>query len=330
MAQKAMVFKTGTHNRKPFDSDRVKKIFGNINGSIKAIFAHTSKWVEANKDPLEIGEFSNFEINDKGEVYADLEFNEKGLNYKQDNAIKGISVELDPNNDVLTKIALLPIGVKAAVQGAEFEEEMDLIEFELIDNNLTGGSKMGIEAILAALSGLTLDEKLSIVTSIGKSIDETQKRAFRAINWEFEEKTQESVKEFAEFAGIEIEFKEKAKPKTEEEIRKEIAQEFEEKEKTLERKHEREKFMSDNKDKIYPSIAPIMEFAYEKAQLEENQVIEFSAEEKISMKQKMINTMGTMKAVVKKETSKEYVEFSEEDPLMIQAKEMGKNINIID
>ena len=42
--------------------------------------------------------------------------------------MKGVSVEIDKDTDTLTKVAILPIGINPAVQGAEFQEM--IVEFE--------------------------------------------------------------------------------------------------------------------------------------------------------------------------------------------------------
>lgn len=325
MSTKALIFKPGKWNNINFDTERVKNIFGNVKENVKGIFAHTSHWEKIEENPLELAEFNNFEVDSEGKVYANIEFNEKGLIYKQDNAIKGISVEIDKTTDTLKRIALLPIGVRPAVTGAEFEElEEDLIEFELIENEKTeGGQLMTLEEIQAAVEALPLEDRLAVIKTIGKSITEDQKKAFRSVQWEFEEKTPETVKEFAEFAGVEIEVKEKAKPKTEEEIRAEIVAEFEFKKK---REDEKNKFLTENQTKIIPAVKEIIEFAYEEAQKQEDKIIEFSEEEKISMKEKIEKTFkGIEGAVINKvvDTNNEFEETPEQRYIR-EAKEMAK------
>ena len=329
---KALVFKTGKWNNKPFDLERVKKIFGSVNEKVKGIYAHTSHWNKLEKDPLELAEFSNFEIDSEGKVYADLEFNEKGLIYKQDNAIKGISVELDLENDILKRIALLPIGVKAAVMGAEFEElEEDLINFELIEKEFEGGQGMTYEELKAAVEAATLEDRLKLIKDIGLSIPEEQKKAFSAIRWEFEEKTAEVVKEFAEFAGVEIELKEKPVEKTPEEIRAEAKAEakaeFELEKLAEKRKTDKELFLANNKTKISPALAPIVEYAYEKALEEQETIVEFSETEKIPMKSKIENVVSNLTGVITKEITEnsEFENETDEDRFVREAAEMGKN-----
>ena len=132
MAKKIKVFESGTYPQGEFNSERVKKIFGSITEPIQAIYAHTSKW--DGEEPVEIGNFSDFEIKEDGEktnVYAKANLNEKGLGYYKDKILKGISVEIDKAKDTLLKVAGLPIGVKQAVTGAEFENIT--VEFEEIE-----------------------------------------------------------------------------------------------------------------------------------------------------------------------------------------------------
>ncbi len=128
--KKVKVFETGTHNGQEFSNEDVKNIFGKAEKA-NAIFAHSSKWKDLGKTPLNLGEFSDFELLEeegKTKVYAGVEFNEKGLSYKEDGTFKGISVELLEDNK-LGNIALLPVGVNPAVKGAEFQVS-EALEFE--------------------------------------------------------------------------------------------------------------------------------------------------------------------------------------------------------
>lgn len=330
MKDKLFVFKAGKFPvQGEYTVEKVKEIFGNVKENIKGIFAHTSHWNKIGETPLELGEFSNFEVDEEGKVYADIEFNEKGLQFKADNVIKSISVEIDTVSNKLKKIALLPLGVKPQIAGTEFEEqEMDLIEFELIedDEEFEGGKVMTYEELKVAVEGATLEDRLKLIKDIGLSIPEEQKKAFSAIRWEFEEKTPEAVKEFAKLSGVNIEIKEAVKPKTEAEIRAEIIKEFEEKEALSKMKAEKELFLANNKDKIIPALKPIVEFAFEEAQKQENVIVEFSEDEKISMKAKIEKVISEFQAVIPGEVTSEIKEFQEttEERYIREAKEMAK------
>ena len=127
---KVKVFESGKYPQGEFNAEKVKNIFSKVVEPIKAIFSHTSKYKKG-EAPIEIGSFKDFTIEEKGEkaiVYGDVDFNEKGNNYYKDNILKGVSVEIDKDTDTLTKVAILPIGINPAIQGAEFQEM--IVEFE--------------------------------------------------------------------------------------------------------------------------------------------------------------------------------------------------------
>ena len=213
------VFGVGKWNNIEFSKEKVKELLENTKDKVKAIFVHSSKWIKEGKDPIEIGEFSNLRLQDN-DVVAELELNEKGKEYYNDGIIKGISAEI---TDKFDRIAGLPIGVKQAVIGAEFEEEQ-IIEFEIIE----GGKENTMD-----ISKLSLEEKLDLVKQIGSSITDDQKRSFRAVAWEFADVSKEIVEAIEN--NLEFEIKPKKQPKTEEQIRAEVKLELE-----FESKKERE------------------------------------------------------------------------------------------
>lgn len=134
MKKKIKVFKAGKYPQGEFSEERVKKIFGNVKNKIETIFSHTSKW-KTGETPVAVGEFSNFEIIGN-EVFGEIEFNENGSKYYRDGILKGVSVEI--NNDTLTRVAVLPIGINPAVSGSEFEEDNSIIiEFEDAQQSVT-------------------------------------------------------------------------------------------------------------------------------------------------------------------------------------------------
>lgn len=257
MKKRVKIFETGKYPQGDYSIDRVKKIFGDVKDGVKAIFQHTSKWKQAGKQPVLVGEFGNIQVDDAGKVFADIEFNDKGNGYFEDGILTGISVEIP--DDKLTAISVLPVGVKPAVKGAEFEEQSPFFmeaEFE----DITGGATVVTkEEIIAALAGLTLDDKIAILKAISGGITNEQKKAMRTI--------------------VYGEFEEKKEPETEEQIRARITAEFEAKE---ERKGRVDKFLSDNKLKITPAMknAGMEEFC--KIIAEDTEAKEFSADEKIT------------------------------------------------
>jgi hypothetical protein len=113
------LFEPGNYSQGNFPIDKVKEVFEGAT-NIGAQFAHTSKISKAGKVALELGEFSNFNINDEGIVTADVEFNEKGETMYEDGTINGCSIEI--SDGAISKVAILPVGVTPAICGAEFDE----------------------------------------------------------------------------------------------------------------------------------------------------------------------------------------------------------------
>lgn len=235
MKKRIKVFETGNF---PFqggnyDFQRVKNIFGDVKDKIVSQFVHTSK---AKGKEIILGEFDNFEVKEDGQVYADLEFNEKGEKYYEDGILEGISVEIP--NDKLTKIACLPLGVKPAINGAEFQEETGsfIREFEVVE----GGVTVDFAAILAFIvaNKLTVEQISQIFASLKLQI--TDKEAIGKLAREFEK----------------IELSEKEK---EDNIRASIKAEFDEKEKKANAKTRANEFMEKNKLKINPGMKAVLE-----------------------------------------------------------------------
>ena len=151
MKKRIKVFESGKYPQsdEEYTKERVKKIF-DTGREVNAIFQHTSKWKKEGKEPVSVGKFNNFEIKDvdgKSVVYADLNFNEKGERYYNDQILKGVSAEIP--SDYLTKIAVLPIGINPQIQGAEFEESI-FFEFEEIEEKK--GNDMTREDVLKSLT----------------------------------------------------------------------------------------------------------------------------------------------------------------------------------
>lgn len=231
MKKRVKVFETGKYPQGEYDFQRVKKIFGDIKDKIKAQLAHTSK---AKGKEIILGEFDNFKVTEEGKVYADLEFNTKGLNYYEDGALEGLSVEVP--NDTLTKIACLPLGVKPQIEGAEFEQGEGYFVFglEVLPNNTTEFSSV-IEWI-----------------NTNRPSKEQVSQIFKSLKDHFtsEEDLNSLVSEF-----------EKIKIKPEEEkmrIRAEIKAEFEERDRERTSVKRAKEFMEKNKLKISPAMKEVL------------------------------------------------------------------------
>lgn len=236
MKKRIKVFAAGSYPQGEFSVDKVNELFSGITKA-DGIYAHSSKWAEKGEQPLTIGKFSNFKV-ENGIATADVEFNDKGQQYYNDGVIRGVSVEIRDNK--LSKIALLPIGVKPAVAGAEFQgEDYALLEFE------EGGTQLNLDEILTQVKTMDLGARTAIVNAIFGSLTNDEKEGIRA----------------------DFEKKEPAKPKSEEEIRAEVAKEFEDKTKGNTLKELAKK-------KFIPCMQPIIEFAIDKS-LKETNLVEF-------------------------------------------------------
>ena len=222
MKKRIKIFETGMYPQGIYNRERVKKIFGNVKDNVKGIFSHSSKWTE-DKEAVELGNFNNIEIQDKGyktEVYADVNFNEKGKGYYEDGILKGVSVEIP--DDKLTKVAILPLGVKPAITGAEFSEQPMLFEFQEIE---------------------TEPEK--------KEKGEDKKMDRKEV---LDTLTKPEIEAQAERLNITV--AERLKPKTEEEITAEITAKLN---KENEIKTKTKEFMDKNQKKIIPAYKPFFE-----------------------------------------------------------------------
>ena len=140
--KKVKLFETGNFIQGNFPEEKVKAIFENTKEKVNAHFAHTSKTIAAGKVALDLGEFSEFELED-GVITATVEFNEKGSTMLEDQIINGCSVEI--NDGAISSVAILPVGVKPAITGAEFEETGSLTfggEFEITEARVIEASEI--------------------------------------------------------------------------------------------------------------------------------------------------------------------------------------------
>lgn len=307
MKKRIKVFEAGSYPQGDFSLDRVKEVFSSIENPVGGIFSHTSKWLNENKSPVNVGEFSNFEIKG-GDVYADIEFNAKGTNYYNDGILKGVSVEIDKNTNKLLKIAVLPVGINPAVSTAEFQEDESgiVIEFEEVE-------QVTLAELLAALEGMSSADKLSIVLGAlnGVNVAEVDLQPVFTKLWSLDdqkwyinklvaegyivEKTAEFSKEkISELAKgmnlqvVEFEAEEVLSP---EQLRAQIKSELE-----FETKLEAE--ITGMKKIIPPALQHVVEFALRESAKKREEIIEFSETEKVSEFEKItgeIKNLGTNK-----------------------------------
>lgn len=280
MKKKIKVFEVGKYPQGDFSKEKIQKIFGDVQGKVETIFSHTSKWIKEEKNPVVVGEFSNFEIVGES-VYGEVEFNETGAKYYKDGILKGVSVEID-KTDTLKKVAVLPVGINPAVSGAEFEEQGYGIEFQDV-------SQLNIENLKSELLNLKND----VLTLNQADLD-----YIKQLMWDISDKfflikqlkemgytvTKEFSKEELEVEakklGFEIKEFQVEKQLTQEEIRTQVKAE-------LEFEVRRDTLKNDIKSKFRPNQHEIIEFAIDKAFENRETLIEFSGNEKGSMFEKI-------------------------------------------
>ncbi|KYL04338.1 hypothetical protein [Fusobacterium necrophorum] len=301
MKKRVKVFQAGNYPQGNYSKEKVNEIFGTA-GRVDGIYAHTSKWAEKGEEPLKVAEFSDFKVTD-GVVTALVEFNEKGQGYFNDSVIKGVSVEIRDNK--LSKVALLPIGVKPQVAGAEFaEEEYAEIEFEVIEE--FEEAKIDVNSV----KDMNLDDKVAIITAIFGSLTNDEKEGIRQLYWaDFEKKEPEQPQ----------------KIKTEAEIRAEITAEFERKEKGNALKQAMKK-------KVVPCLQSIVEFAIDEA-LMKSGTVEFEAggkKENVSYFEKIEKEIEALPDAANFQSEVERMEFGEfeegagDDPMAKAHEEVKK------
>ncbi|MEG1339050.1 hypothetical protein [Cetobacterium sp.] len=303
MKKRIKVFEAGNYPQGDFNLDRVKEVFSSIDNPIGGIFSHTSKWLNENKTPVDVGEFSNFEVKG-GDVYADIEFNAKGTNYYNDGILKGVSVEIDKNTNKLLKIAVLPVGINPAVSTAEFQESETgiVIEFEEV-------KQVTLEELLAALVGLSSADRLRIVLAALDGLDVAEidlQPAFTKL-WELDdqkwyinklvaegyvvEKTaefsKEKISELAKGMNLQVVEFEREVVLSPEEMRAQIKSEIE-----FETKLENE--ITEMKKVIPPALQHVVEFAIRESAKKRAEIVEFSETEKVSEFEKITGDIGKL------------------------------------
>lgn len=290
MKKRIKVFESGNYPQGDFNLDRVKKVFSSIENPVGGIFSHTSKWLNEKKSPVNVGEFSNFEI--KGnEVFADVEFNDKGSNYYNDGILKGVSVEIDKNTDKLLKIAVLPVGINPGVPTAEFQEEETgiIIEFEEVE-------QVGYKEILAALAALDLTQlsatELETLSDAAYRLNDDKYRINKLTENGYTvvktaEFSKEQLDEIAKGMNLQVvEFEEEV-VLSPAEMRKQIKSEIEFENKVAEK-------IEGMKKVIPPALQHVVEFAIKKAAESREEIVEFSETEKVSEFEKITGDIEKM------------------------------------
>lgn len=253
--ERIKIFESGNYPQGDYPKEKVKSIFEKVTDDIKGIFMHTSRLENSKHEEKQLATINDFYFDEKGDnvtVYANIEFNEDGAFMKDRGFLSGVSVELP--DDKLTKIAILPIGLKPAISGAEFEEKkVFFTQFEEINNNnnIEGGKKMGNEEIITALATLKLEEKMRLAKTLSDSLSTEDIKLLRKtlnITSEWEDMTIDVKKRM--FEKAKVEFAEQPKFKTEAEIREEIKAEFQEKDRLEKETKEFEKLVD---EKVIPA-----------------------------------------------------------------------------
>lgn len=314
---KLKIFESGDYPQGNISKTDVKTIFSKSYDNVNAIFAHSSKWKGGNKNPIRLGKFDNFELvesNNEVEVFANLELNEKGSQYRDDGIIKGISVEIDRNKLELGDIAILPIGVDPAVDGANIS-----CEFEKVNENIyrftTNLEFETLENMIANIDTMTIDEKMQLITKIKSTVPEEQKQAMKNLIYEYEKGDDEmsgTNEPVAKTSYSKEEFEQKLK-----EQKKAILEE-------VETQKEFEKVLGKAKEKVMPSLHPLLEYALKKASEEKSVILEFQngdKVEKMSNFERFSKLVDTLQLPLHTESETERLEFGKEDTKELTAEE---------
>ena len=310
MKKRIKVFEAGSYPQGDFSLDRVKEVFSSIENPVGGIFSHTSKWLNEKKSPVNVGEFSNFEIKG-GDVYADIEFNAKGTNYYNDGILKGVSVEIDKNTNKLLKIAVLPVGINPAVSTAEFQEDETgiVIEFEEVE-------QVGYKEILTALAALDVTAlsqiELETLSDAAYKLNDDKYRISKLTENGYTvvktaEFGKEQLEEIAKNLNLQVVEFEEQPVLSPEEMRAQIKSE-------LEFENKLETGITEMKKIIPPALQHVVEFALRESAKKREEIIEFSEEEKISEFEKItgeIKNLGTNK--VFKNYFQDITEFEEKE-----------------
>lgn len=310
MKKRIKVFEAGSYPQGDFSLDRVKEVFSSIENPVGGIFSHTSKWLKENKSPVDVGEFSNFEIKG-GDVYADIEFNAKGTNYYNDGILKGVSPEIDKNTNKLLKIAVLPVGINPAVSTAEFQEEEAgiVIEFEEV-------LQVGYKEILTALAALDVTVlsqiELETLSDAAYKLNDDKYRISKLTENGYTvvktaEFSKEQLEEIAKNMNLQVVEFEQEVVLSPEELRTQIKSEIE-----FETKLEQE--IDGMKKIVPPSLQHVVEFAIRESAKKRDEIVEFSETEKVSEFEKItgdIKKLGVNK--VFKNYFQDVAEFEEKN-----------------
>ena len=165
---KYILFKSGDYGVKGnWQGDVFNKLIDNTS-EIPIIPYHTSEFTERgmlkNEIPV-IGKFKNISIEGDTIISSDIEIFNK-IDFKHRN-VDRLSIEIEDGK--IKRVGALPVGVPPAapttsLKGLEFQEtiKMEWIKQEAIIN-FRKEEKMDLNAILEAIKGMTIEDKIKII-----------------------------------------------------------------------------------------------------------------------------------------------------------------------
>ena len=314
---KVKIFQSGEYPQGNITKDDVKSIFSKDYKDTNAIFAHNSKWKGENKDPVQLGKFNDFEIVENGtgvEVFANLELNEKGSQYRDDGIVKGISVEIDKSKLELGDIAILPIGVDPAVEGANIP-----CEFEKVNENIyrftTNLEFESVEDLLNGIESMSIEDKMKLISKVKSTVTEEQRQQVRNLIYEYENNKGD---------GKSMENKDVY---SKEEFEKQLKEQKDQIMKEVEAQKEFEKALEIGKSKIMPSLHPLIEYALKKASEEKETILEFQngdKVEKMSNFERFNKIIENFKTPLHTKSELDGLEFGEESEKELTPEERAK------
>ena len=234
---KYILFKSGDYGVKGnWQGDVFNKLIDNTS-EIPIIPYHTSEFTERgmlkNEIPV-IGKFKNISIEGDTIISSDIEIFNK-IDFKHRN-VDRLSIEIEDGK--IKRVGALPVGVPPAapttsLKGLEFQEtiKMEWIKQEAIIN-FRKEEKMDLNAILEAIKGMTIEDKIKIINTIISEFSE-------------EELTQ--AKEKLDLSKFQEKKEDNSVQKTEDQIKEEAKAEFRKEVQVKE-------FMQKNENKITPAM----------------------------------------------------------------------------
>ena len=234
---KYILFKSGDYGTKGnWQGDVFNRLIDNTN-EIPIIPYHTSEFTERgmlkNEIPI-IGKFKNISIEGDTIISSDIEIFNK-IDFKHRN-VDRLSIEIEDGK--IKRVGALPVGVPPAapttsLKGLEFQEtiKMEWIKQDSIIN-FRKEDKMDLNAILEALKGMSIEDKIKIINTIISL---------------FSEEELGQAKEKLDLSKFQEKKEDKPVQKTEDQIKEEAKAEFRKETQVKE-------FMQKNENKITPAM----------------------------------------------------------------------------